>query len=236
VQWADGASSWLPLADLRESNPVEVAKYAISRYLDKEPVFRWWVRKTLHKRDRWVCKFKATYWKHTHKYGVKLPKSVKKSLAIDSRMGRTFWRDAIAKEMKNVMPAFAFRDDDKVPVGYKKIDCHMVYNVKIDLTRKAWLVAGGHQTDVPKESVYSNVVSRDSVRIAMTIASLNNLNVLAADVQNAYLNTPTKEKCNTIAGPEFGPKIEVRPVLISRALYGLMSSGARWRDHLADTI
>jgi hypothetical protein len=74
------------------------------------------------------------------------------------------------------------------------------------------------------------------VRIALTIASLNNLNVLAADVQNAYLNSPSKEKCYTIVGPEFGPDNEGRPVLISRALYRLRSSGARWRDHLADTI
>jgi hypothetical protein len=101
--------------------------------------------------------------------------------------------------MKYVLPAFTFRDDDKVPTGYMKIDCHIVYDVKIDLTRMAQLVAGGHQTDVPKESVYSSVVSQDSVRVALMIASLNNLNVLAADVQNAYLNAPTKEKCCTIA-------------------------------------
>jgi hypothetical protein len=87
-----------------------------------------------------------------------LPKSVKQALAIDSRTQTTIWRDAIAKEMKNFMLAFTFRDDDKVPVGYKKIDCHMVYDVKIDLTCKARLVAGGHQTDVPKELVYSSVV------------------------------------------------------------------------------
>jgi hypothetical protein len=98
------------------------------------------------------------------------------------------------------------------------------------------LVAGGHQTNVLKESVYSSVVSRDSVRITLTIASLNNLNVLAADVQNEYLNAPTKQKCYTIAGPEFGPDNEVRPVLITWALYRLRSSGARCRDHLAETI
>jgi hypothetical protein len=160
---------------------------------------------------------------------------VKQALAIDTRTGTTFWRDAIAKEMKNVMPAFTFCGYDKVSKGYKKIECHMVYDVKIDLTRKARLVAGGHQTDVQKESVYSSVVSRDSVRIALTLASLNSLNVLAADFQNAYLNAPTKEKCYTIAGPEFGPDNEGRPVLITRAL-GLRSSGARWLDHLADTI
>jgi hypothetical protein len=30
VQWADGTSIWLPLADLRESNPMEGAEYAVS--------------------------------------------------------------------------------------------------------------------------------------------------------------------------------------------------------------
>jgi hypothetical protein len=40
----------------------------------------------------------------------------------------------------------------------------------------------------------------------------------------------------TVAGTEFGPDNEGRPVLITRALYGLRSSGERWRDHLADNI
>jgi hypothetical protein len=106
--------------------------------------------------------------------------------------GNALWRDAIAKEMKNVMPTFIFCDDDKVPTGYKKIYCHMVYDVKIDLTWKANLVAGGHQTDVPKESVYLSVVSRYSVRIAFTIFLHNDLNALAANVQHEYLNAPTK--------------------------------------------
>jgi hypothetical protein len=171
---------------------VEVAEYAVSWYLDKEPAFRWWVRKTLRKRDRCVCKVKTGYWHCPHKYRVELPKSVIQDFAIDTRTGTTYWRDAIAKEMKNVMPAFTFHNNNKVPTGYKKIDCCMVYDVTIDLTRKARLVAGGHQSEILKESLYSSVVSRDSVRIALTIASLNNLNVLADDVNNVYLNASTK--------------------------------------------
>ena len=59
----------------------------------------------------------------------------------------------------------------------------MIFDVKMDLTRKARFVAGGHQTDPPKESTYSSVVSRDSIRIAFTLAALNDLDVLSADVQ-----------------------------------------------------
>jgi hypothetical protein len=104
----------------------------------------------------------------------------------------------------------------------------MVFNAKTDLLRKVRLVAGRHQTDTLKNLVYSSVVSRDSVRISFTIAALNDLQVLAGDVQNAYLDAPTKEPCYTMAGIKFGEaRYRGGPDLIVRALYGLKSSGAR---------
>jgi hypothetical protein len=68
-----------------------------------------------------------------------------------------------------------------------------------------------------------------------TIAALNGLELLGADVQNAYINAQTKEKVYTMAGLEFGSNAG-RPAIIVRALYGLKSSGARWRDHLASIL
>ena len=79
-------------------------------------------------------------------------------------------------------------------------------------------------------------MSRDSIRIAFTLAALNDLDVLPADVQGAYLNAPTKEKAYTIAGLEFGANNVGRLVLFVRALYGLKSSGVRWVDHMAGTL
>jgi hypothetical protein len=95
--------------------------------------------------------------------------------------------------MLNVMPAFEFSDNDKVPIGYTKITCHIIFDVMQDLTLKAQLVAGGHQTELPKESVYSSEVIRDIVRITFTMAAINFLQVLSGDVQNTYLNAPTAE-------------------------------------------
>jgi hypothetical protein len=161
---------------------------------------------------------------------------VAEALKVHRDTGTNFWRKAVDKEMKNVMPAFKFRDDNQVPVGYNYIDCHMIFDVKLDLTRKARFVAGGHKTDPPKDMVYASVVMRDSVRIAFLLAALNDLNVLAADVQNAYLNAPTTEKVYTTAGEEFGADRKGRPVIIIRALYGLKSSGARWCDYMAATL
>ena len=47
-------------------------------------------------------------------------------------------------------------------------------DIKENFRRKARYVAGGHQTDTPKTMTYSSVVSRDSVRIALVAAALDN--------------------------------------------------------------
>jgi hypothetical protein len=43
VQWRDGSTSWEKLSDLKASNPVEVAEYAVANRLTEEPAFKWWV-------------------------------------------------------------------------------------------------------------------------------------------------------------------------------------------------
>jgi hypothetical protein len=193
VEWRDGSTTWIPLSELKESNPIEVAEYAVANIIAKEPAFAWWVRKALSKWDQIIKKVKARYWAKTHTFGAE-------ALKIDERTGTAFWRKPIKQEMKNVMPAFEFIDGNNVPKFYKKVDCQKIFDVKMDLTRKARLVAGGHQTDPPKESTYSSVVSRDSITIAFTLAALNDLDVLSADVQGAYLNAPTKEKVRIWSG------------------------------------
>jgi hypothetical protein len=42
--------------------------------------------------------------------------------------------------------------------------------------------------------MYAGVVSRESVRIALTYAALNGLEVCAADIRNAYLQEPSSNK------------------------------------------
>jgi len=236
VQWKDQSTSWVPLKDLKESNPIEVAEYAVANKIAEEPAFAWWVKPVLRKRHRIIMKVKSKYWTKTHKFGIELPKTVAEALEIDRKTGTDHWKRAIEKEMKNNRVAFKVLNSDKdIPIGYKEITCHMVFDVKMDLTRKARFVAGGHKTAPSKESVYSSVVSRDSVRLAFLIAALNDLNVMAADIQNAYLSAPTKEKLYYKCGLEFGPDCG-KTALIVRALYGLRSSGKSFRDHVAETL
>jgi hypothetical protein len=134
------------------------------------------------------------------------------------------------------MVAFDVQEGGKdVPPGYQIIGLNIVFDCKMDLTRKWRIVAQGHLTDLPAMLTYASVVSRDSVRIALTIAALNDLEVKASNVQGAYLNAPCREKIAAILGPEFGEH-QGKKAIITRALYGLKSSGAAYRAHIADCM
>ena len=93
--------------------------------------------------------------------------------------------------MENVSFVFEILEDGKRPSSaHKKVPLHMIYDTKMDFTRKASLVTEGCRTPNPVTSTYAGVVSRESVRIAFTYAALNGLDVWAADVQNAFLQAP----------------------------------------------
>ena len=47
------------------------------------------------------------------------------------------------------------------------------------------------------------MVSRYLVRIALTISALNDLDVLACDIQNTYLTVDCRERVWVVAGTEF---------------------------------
>jgi len=237
VQWKDGSTSWEPLKDMKESFPVQVAEFALSQGLLEEAAFAWWVKDVLSRKNRIIRAMKSRYARKTHKYGIQLPKSVAEAYEIDRDTGTDYWHRAITKEMTNNAAAFKFLEpDETIPVGSTWIPCHMVFDVKVDLTRKAQYVAGGHWTDPPSQITYSTVVSRDSVPIAFLITAWNDIDILSADIGNAYLNAPTKELVHTTSGPEFGPNRVGQTVLIIRALYGLKSSGAAWHSLLAESI
>ena len=125
----------------------------------------------------------------------------------------------------------------KLKPGYKFCGTHMIFDIKMDgkFTRKARLVADGHKTDVTSSITHSSAVSRDSVRLTLLIAALNDLDISACDIGNAYLNAECQEKLWTIAGSEFGSE-KGCVMIIARALYGLKSSGAAWRAKLAETM
>ena len=90
----------------------------------------------------------------------------------------------------------------------------------------------GHKTPDPDRSTFAGVVSRESVRIAFTYASLNGLDVFATDIWNAYLQAPSSRKDYIICDPEFGINNIGKVALIHRALYGGKTAGKDFCNHL----
>jgi hypothetical protein len=81
------------------------------------------------------------------------------------------------------------------PPDYQEIRCRMKFDLKMeDFRHNASFVSGGHTTDTPHAMTYESAVSRESVRIALTLDSLNDLDVKMAYIENAYLTAPITQK------------------------------------------
>ena len=173
--------------------------------IEDEPAFCWWVPYVLRKREYIILAVKSKVRKTTHKYGIEIPKSREEVFCFDKKNGNSFWSDALLKEMTNVGIAFEILDKDTpVPVGWKKATVHLIWDVKMDFTWKARWVLDGHRQGQPEGSTYAGVVSRERVRIALTYAALNKLDVIAGDICNAYLQAPSSQKYFIVCGTEFG--------------------------------
>jgi len=253
IRWTTGERTWEPLhrpsyerghRGIWEADPVTVAIYA-----DKHGLLNtagWMLpgmRQLAHKQKTLIrqanqAKLHSFRHKPIYMYGFQVPRNHAQAMELDRENGNTRWRDAEIKELGQIDEYNTFKDmgpNWKAPNDYKRINVHIVYAVKHDGRHKARLVAGGHLTDTPIDSVYSSVVSLRGIRLLTFIAELNECETWATDIGNAYLESYTKEKVYIKAGPEFGDRAG-HYLIIVKALYGLKSSGLRWHERLADVL
>lgn len=138
--------------------------------------------------------------------------------------------------MKETVGAMTESDDETVSklVGYEEITGHLVFDTRLgeNFRRKARCCADGHKTSTPTSMTHSTVVARDSVRTMLLIVALNEIELKGADVKNAFLSSPNKERCWLRAGPEFRA-LEGKPFVVTAALCGLKSVSASFRAHMA---
>jgi Reverse transcriptase (RNA-dependent DNA polymerase) len=165
-----------------------------------------------------------------YKYRFGVPRSYEQALRLDKWNGNTLWADVATLELTKIDDYDTFINKDhhtkvKAPDGYNKIRVHLIFDVKRDGRHKVRLVADGHLTDIPLESVYSGLVSLREFRTVLFLAALDHLEIWSIDIGNAYLEAYTSEKVYIIAGPELGER-EGHILIISKALYELQSSGA----------
>lgn len=119
------------------------------------------------------------------------------------------------------------------PPGWKHSLGHLIFDVKMDCTRKARWVKDGHKMPDAITLSYAGVVSQDSiVRIALVYTKLLRLDICGDDIWNAYLQAPSLEKHFVICWPEFGLENVGQCALIHWALYGGKVAGADFWHHL----
>jgi hypothetical protein len=97
VEWKDGTTSWEHLVDIRESNPVEVAEYAVAKSVLDPPVFGWWAPHVLNKQSRMIADVTKLYHRRTHKFGIEVPKIWDECVRLDKENDNTLWQDVVRK-------------------------------------------------------------------------------------------------------------------------------------------
>ena len=70
--------------------------------IQEEPVFAWWVSKVLRQRNQIISKVKSKYWRMTHKFGIRFPKTFEEALHIEKDQGKYYWEKALNKDISNV--------------------------------------------------------------------------------------------------------------------------------------
>lgn len=118
-------------------------------------------------------KVKAPCWHTAHKFGARLPCSIKEALQLNEEPGVDLWGRAINKEMSKVKVtwrAHKGHTPDEVQegkasdlIGCQEVGCHLVFDVKMGFSCKARLVAGGRAAEAPASTARSSAAPLDSV-------------------------------------------------------------------------
>ena len=248
VEWESGEVTYEPLTLISKDDPITCAVYAKKHDLLDTTGWKHLKRyaKTSKRliRDVKQSRIRQVRAPARYQHGFQVPKDYNDAIKLDKENSNTHWQDAMDLELTQIHEYKVFKDTGKAqfhngkvvtPDGFQKIRVHFVYAVKHDGRFKARLVADGHLTKEPVESIYSGVVSLRSLRMVVFLSQLNDLEIWGADVGNAYLEAYTDEKLCIIAGPEF-KELQGHLLIMIKALYRTRSGGARWHDRLFDIL
>ena len=173
IEWETGEQTWEPLSNIIASDPYTCAVYAKEHNLLNTPGWKLLKRhaRTARRLIRTLKKSKYRQARASRKYkhGWEVPREYAHALQLDIHNGNNKWKEAIDLEIEQIKEYQVFKDFGKAvydknnitnaPKGHQKIRVHFVFDVKHCGKFKARLVADGHLTKEPMETVYSGVVS-----------------------------------------------------------------------------
>eukprot|EP00934_Nitzschia_sp_Nitz4_P004676 Nitzschia sp. Nitz4//scaffold468_size5769//118//5631//NITZ4_009203-RA/size5769-snap-gene-0.0-mRNA-1//-1//CDS//3329552515//4666//frame0 len=190
VEWENGEITTEPLSFFSKEDPVSCAIYGKNAGLLELP--GWKRFKRLANREVKLvrmlnqAKLQSARTSPIFMFGFQVPRNHREAVELDLKNGNTNWQDAERLELQQLYDYNTFRDlghknKARVPKQHKVIRVHFVYATKHNGRHKARLVAGGHLTDTPLQSVYSGVVSTRNLRIIVFLGELNSLSIWSTD-------------------------------------------------------
>ena len=192
IEWETGEQTWEPLSNIIASDPYTCAVYAKEHDLLNTPGWKLLKRhaRTARRLIRTLkkSKYRQARASRNYKHGWEVPRDYAHALQLDIHNGNNKWKEAIDLEIEQIKEYQVFKDFGKAvyeknnitnaPKGHQKIRVHFVFDVKHCGKFKARLVADGHLTKEPMETVYAGVLSIRNLRLTMFLAELNNLELI----------------------------------------------------------
>ena len=190
IEWETGEISFEPLSAIAADDPITCAAYVKEKNLynlDGWIMFRHLIKKE-KQLTRAIKQSKIRQVGHAKKYmfGFLIPRNYTEALEFDKANNSSKWYDALKAELDSIHSYQVFQKPEKAqydkekkvinaPQGYQKIRAHLIFAVKYDGRHKARLVADGHVTPEPVESIYSGVVSLRNLKLVIFQGKLNML-------------------------------------------------------------
>ena len=83
-----------------------MAEYTVANNIEDGPALAWWSKVVLRERNQIISKVKSRYWTTTHKFGIRLPKTIAGAFKLARLNGNDFWHKSIELEMGKAKIAF----------------------------------------------------------------------------------------------------------------------------------
>ena len=123
--------------------------------------------------------------KRKQKFGIRIPNTTNEALETDRKIWDVLWKYSIIKYISVVRKAFkVLQENDNLPPRYQKLPGNIIFDLRMEnFTRKSRYLAGQQKTGVPTAMTSASMVYRESVRIALSLATLNDLDVMESDIK-----------------------------------------------------
>ena len=173
IEWETGEQTWEPLSNIIASDPYTCEVYAKEHNLLNTPGWKLLKRHARTAR-RLIGTLKKSKYRQArasrkYKHGWDVPRDYAHALQLDIHNGNNKWKEATDLELEQIKEYQVFKDfgrakavyDKKhitnAPKRHQKIRVHFVFDVKHCEKFKARLLADGHFTKEPMETVYSGM-------------------------------------------------------------------------------